>query len=149
MSPDIRGAAGCERGLQEGRSLGMPGQAVDQPGNPEKAPQRLENIQFAPGNGMAPAALDPKYLVGGARAAKRRLARILRLFYASRQHGGLDQRIQRPQRRCAAAPPGRRASTGRLLRCRTARSDGPAADAGRTSRTGLSPTTEPGSQAPL
>jgi len=30
------------------------------------APQKLEIIDFAPGNGMAPAALDPQYLVSGA-----------------------------------------------------------------------------------
>ena len=50
-----------------GAFLGMPGQAVDQPG---KGAQRLENIHFAPGSGMAPTALVPQYLVLGARAAK-------------------------------------------------------------------------------
>ena len=31
--------------------------------NLEMVPQRLEKVQFAPGNGMAPADLDPQYLV--------------------------------------------------------------------------------------
>ena len=31
----------------------------------EMAPQRLEKVQFAPENGMAPADLDPQYLVSG------------------------------------------------------------------------------------
>ena len=31
----------------------------------EMVPQRLEKVQFAPGNGMASADLDPQYLVRG------------------------------------------------------------------------------------
>src|SRR5208337_1476788 len=47
---------GVPRGCPSRRSVG-----------PEMVPQPFDKVEFAPGNGMAPAAPDPQYLVLGAR----------------------------------------------------------------------------------
>jgi hypothetical protein len=55
----------------------------------EMAPQRLEKVQFAPGNGMASGDLDPQYLVRGPPRASPR-----RITAASRRMNELPPRSQ-------------------------------------------------------
>ena len=74
----LTGAQGVLRECLRGRSVG-----------PQMAPQRLENIDSAPENGMAPAALDPQDLVEGRGPRRGRRLRFV---------GAVDDRARRAQR---------------------------------------------------
>ncbi len=64
----------------------------------EMAPQRLEKVESAPGNGMAPAALEPQYLVAGRAATV--VQKTLRLLPDGRVDG------RRQQHACLGVAPG-------------------------------------------